>query len=110
MVRPRNLIASERYGHRAPPLERLLEAVHVDHSSAARLREEVADISRHGLDPIKTPVAKSDCGERGERERERERETAIVGRHELRPCNGHCRSPLYARRTGTSTLRPACEP
>jgi hypothetical protein len=70
-------------------------------SSTAGLREKVADISRHGLDPIKAPVAKSDCGER---------EAAIIRRHELRPCDGHGRSPLRPEpRLGASAVHPfAC--
>ena len=68
-------------------LERLFEAVHVDQDvwSAASLREKIADLSRHQLDPIKAPIAKPGCGER---------ETAVVRRHQLRPCDGHRRSPL----------------
>ena len=37
------------------------------------------------LDLFNTPIAKSDCGER---------ETAVVWRHQLRPCDGHRRGPL----------------
>jgi len=68
-------------------LERLFETVHVDQdvSSAAGLREKVVDLSRHRLDLIKAPIAKSDCGER---------KTAVVRRHQLRSCDRHRRSPL----------------
>src|SRR3981189_353944 len=68
-------------------LERLFEAVDVDQDvwSTAGLREKIADLSRHRLDRIKTPIAKPGCGER---------ETAVVRRHQLRPRDGHRRSPL----------------
>ena len=68
-------------------LERLLEAVHVDQDvrSAAGLREKIADLSRHRLDLVETPIGKSGCGEG---------ETAVVRRHQLRPRDGHRRSPL----------------
>jgi hypothetical protein len=54
-------------------------------SIAARLREKIAGLSRHRLDPIQTPIGKSDSGKR---------EAAIVRRHDLRPCNCHRGSPL----------------
>ena len=40
-------------------LECLFETVHVDQdvSSAAALRQKIADLSRHRLDPIETPIA-----------------------------------------------------
>ena len=46
-------------------LERLFEAVHVDQdvASAAGLREKIADLSRHRLNAIKTPIGKPGCGE-----------------------------------------------
>ena len=68
-------------------LESLLEAVDVDQDvwSAAGLREKIADLSRHRLDRIKTPIGKPGCCER---------ETAVVGRHQLRLCDGHRRSPF----------------
>src|SRR6185369_661066 len=65
-------------------LECLLETVHVDQDVAAALREKIADLYRHRLDRIETPIAKSGCGER---------ETAVVWRHQLRPGDGHpCRA------------------
>jgi hypothetical protein len=68
-------------------LERLLEAVHVDQDvlSAAGLRKKITDLHRYRLNIIKAPIAKSDRGER---------ETAVVRRHQLRPCDGHRGSPL----------------
>jgi hypothetical protein len=43
-------------------LERLFEAVHIDQDvQSAGLRKKIADLSRrHRLDPIKTPIGKSD--------------------------------------------------
>src|SRR5262249_27669048 len=68
-------------------LEGLFEAVHVDQDiwSAAGLREKITDLSRHRLDPIKTPIGKSGCGES---------ETAVVRRAQLRPRDCHRGSPL----------------
>src|SRR6516225_4426933 len=69
-------------------LKGLFEAMHIDQHvlPAAGLREKIADLSRHRLDPIKTPIGKSDCGKR---------ETAVVRRHQLCPCDSRCRSTLW---------------
>jgi len=83
-------------------LERLFEAVDVDQdvSSAAGLREKIADLSRHRLDRIKTPIAKPGHGER---------ETAVVRLHQRRPCDGHRGSPAPAQTRASPAHRsPAC--
>ena len=67
-------------------LECLFETVHVDQDVAsAPLREKIADLSRHRLDPVKAPIAQTGRGER---------ETVLVGRHQLRPADGHPCSAL----------------
>jgi hypothetical protein len=105
MVRPRNLIASERCdGIERGCLERLFEAVHVDQhvASAAGLREKITDFSGHRFDLINTLIGQSDRGER---------QAAIARRHQLRPRNDHGGSPLRPERglrapaTATSSIR-----
>ncbi|MGY3652470.1 hypothetical protein ACVWW2_007761 [Bradyrhizobium sp. LM4.3] len=62
-------------------LECLLEAVHIDqHVAAAGLRHKIANVDRYRFDPVEAPIAKSNRGER---------KSALVRRHQLRPCDRH---------------------
>src|SRR5262245_814879 len=62
--------------------ERVAEAVDIDEETALlHLREQIAELSAHRLDPFDRPFASADC---------REREAFRVRGRELRACKTQC--------------------